>query len=100
MNEVRFTWDTAKAESSRRKHGVDFEDALAVFRDPLHLSRLDRIEGGEQRWQTIGRAHGVTVLLVVHTMTEEGPEPVEVIRIISARKATRSERKRYEEQDR
>lgn len=100
MNEVRFTWDTAKAESNRRKHGVDFEDALAVFGDPLHLSRLDRIEGGEQRWQTIGRAHGVTVLLVGHTITEEDPESVEVIRIISARKATRSERKRYEEQDR
>ena len=96
--EVRFTWDTAKAESNRRKHGIDFEDALAVFRDPLHLSRLDRIEEGEQRWQTIGRAHGVTLLLVAHTMTEQGP--VEVIRIISARRAARSERKRYEEQDR
>jgi uncharacterized protein len=98
MIEVRFTWDSTKAGSNRRKHGVDFADALANFRDPLHLSRLDRIEGGEQRWQTIGRAHGVTVLLVAHTMIEEGP--VEVIRIISARKATRSERKRYEEQDR
>jgi uncharacterized protein len=100
MIEVRFTWDSTKAGSNRRKHGVDFADALAVFRDPLHLSRLDRIEGGEQRWQTIGRAHGVTVLLVAHTMTEVGPESVELIRIISARKATRSERKRYEEQDR
>jgi uncharacterized DUF497 family protein len=100
MMEIRFTWDTAKAGSNRRKHGVDFEDALGVFRDPLHLSRLDRVEDGEQRWQTIGRAHGVTVLLVAHTMTEEGSETGEVIRIISARKATRSERKRYEEQDR
>ena len=76
--------------------------AAAALADHAHGLALGdphrRIEAGEQRWQTLGQIHGVTILLVIHTMTEEGP--VEVIRIISARKATRSERKRYEEQDR
>ena len=59
----------------------------------------DRIENGEQRWQTLGRIDGLAVVLVAHTFTEESPmsDPVEVIRIISARPATRKERKRYEE---
>lgn len=71
----------------------------AVFLDPLHISVQDRIEVGEQRWQTVGQINGLAVVLVAHTFTEEGPldEPVEVIRIISARPATRKERKRYEE---
>lgn len=97
MTDLRFTWDPGKDASNRRKHGVRFEDAVRVFLDPLHLTYQDRIEGGEYRWQTIGRVYGVTVLLVAHTVTEEAdPEPVEVIRIISARNATRAERKRYE----
>lgn len=55
----------------------------------------DRIEDGEERWQTIGVVHGVTVLLVALTITEQDDagETVEVIRIISARRATPSERK-------
>jgi len=59
----------------------------------------DRVEEGEERWQTLGVVHGVTVLLVAHTITEEteGREPVEIIRIISARRATRRERKHYEQ---
>lgn len=101
MTGIRFTWDAIKAETNRRKHGVNFEDAARVFLDPLHLTHQDRIEGGEYRWQTIGQIYGVTVLLVAHTMTEEGhPYPVEVIRIISARKATTAERKRYEHEAR
>ena len=95
-----FTWDRAKAASNRRKHGVGFEDAVRVFDDPLHLTVQDRIENNEQRWQTIGRAHGAVILLAAHTITEDGPEPletwpVETIRIISARAATRRERKLY-----
>lgn len=101
MTSIRLTWDPGKADSNRRKHGVSFEDAARVFLDPLHLTHQDRIEGGEYRWQTVGRIYGITVLLVAHTVTEEtGPEPVEVIRIISARKATKAERKRYEHEAR
>ena len=68
---------------------------MQVFFDPLHLTVQDRVEGGEYRWQTIGQVGGAAVLLVAHTVTEDGPEPVEVIRIISARRATPQERKRY-----
>lgn len=96
---LKFTWDDNKNRSNKQKHGVSFEEAARVFFDPLHLSRQDRIESGEQRWQTLGSVYGVTILLVAHTITEddENGQPVEVVRIISARKATKSERKRYEE---
>lgn len=92
-------WDEDKNLSNQRKHGLSFEIAARVFLDPLHLSVLDRVEDGEQRWQTVGQIDGLAVVLVAHTFTEEGPldVPVEVIRIISARPATRKERKRYEE---
>lgn len=90
MTAPRFTWNEDKNLSNERKHGVSFELAVRVFLDPLHLSVQDRVEDGEQRWQTLGRIGGVVVVLVAHTFTEDGP--VEVIRIISARPATRRER--------
>lgn len=99
---MRFEWDEAKNLSNRRKHGVSFEEAAAVFRDPLCVSVQDRIEGGELRWQTLGLVEGILLLVVVHTVREEGEDDtlVEVIRIISARLATRKERRRYEEENR
>ena len=100
---LRFAWDETKNRSNQRKHdGIAFEMAAQVFRDPLRLTRQDRIEGGEERWQTLGVVQGVTVLLVAHTITEEDNEgeSVEVIRIISARRATPRERKRYEQETR
>ena len=92
---MRFIWDDVKNRANGAKHRVSFEIATLVFADPLHISVLDRIENGEERWRTLGMAGGVVVLLVAHTFTEEGGE--EVVRIISARKATRKERQRYEE---
>lgn len=92
---MRFVWDPAKADTNERKHGVRFEEAVHVFFDPLHLTVQDRIEGGEYRWQTIGSVSGAAILLVAHTYVEDGPEPIETIRIISARRATPQERKRY-----
>jgi hypothetical protein len=92
---MRFTWDGNKNCSNKAKHGVSFETAQKVFDDPFHLSIQDRHEGGEERWQTIGAVGGVVVLLVAHTYSDEAGE--ETIRIISARKATRQERIRYEE---
>ena len=90
------SWDPAKNESNRRKHGVSFEEACHVFRDPLHISLQDRVEGGEQRWQTLGRVGDAIVLLIVHTWSDVD-NGEEHIRIISARKADRTERRRYEE---
>lgn len=90
-----FVWDDTKSAGNQRKHGVSFESAALVFDDPLHITRQDRIENGELRWQTLGMAKGVVLLLVAHTWHEtEGGE--EFIRIISARRATRLERNVYE----
>jgi uncharacterized protein len=96
---TRFDWDVAKARSNLRKHGISFESAILAFEDPYAIIELDRIEGGEYRWQTIGMAFGVSLLLVAHTIEGEN-EDDEVIRIISARRTVPSERRRYEQQDR
>jgi uncharacterized DUF497 family protein len=92
---VRFEWDETKARSNARKHGVRFEDAMLVFADPYALSEQDRLEGGELRWQTLGMAGGIVLLLVAHTVRNEQVD--EIIRIISVRKAVRKERRRYDE---
>ena len=89
------TWDENKNRSNQAKHKVSFEVAGLIFNDPLHLSRLDRVVDGEERWQTIGSVGGVVLLLVAHTWVDDGAETA--IRIISARKANLHERKRYEE---
>lgn len=92
---MRITWDGAKNRTNQSKHGISFETAQHVFDDPLHLSLQDRIENGELRWQTLGSVGGILVLLVAHTVTDlEGEE---TIRIISARKADRTERRIYEQ---
>lgn len=95
---VRFEWDPDKAATNVRKHRVSFEMAALAFADPFALIEQDRIEGGEQRWQTLGMAQGLLLLLVAHTIRDEADD--EVFRIISARPATRPERKRYEEEAR
>lgn len=92
---MRYAWDENKNRQNRIKHRISFETAALVFEDPHAVSVLERVENGEERWQTLGLAGGIVVLLVVHTYGEEGGE--EVIRIISARKATPRERKFYEE---
>jgi hypothetical protein len=98
MAEIVFSWNESKNRTNLAKHKVGFELAALVFRDPLRLTRQDRIEDGEERWQTIGVAHGVTLLLVAHTFVEDTAEtgPVERVHIISARRATPRERKSYE----
>ena len=94
-----FEWDEQKAQTNLIKHGISFEIALHVFDDPLSLSKQDRDVEGELRWQTIGMVDGCLVLLVAHTVVALGDEG-EVIRIISARRADRMERKRYENEHR
>ncbi len=92
---MRFEWDENKNRANRKMHGVGFETARLIFDDPLHISILDRFENGEERWQTLGLAGGVVLLLVAHTYLDEDGD--EVVKIISARKATRRERVRYEQ---
>jgi uncharacterized DUF497 family protein len=88
-----FEWDEAKAESNLRKHGIAFEDAIQVFDDPYALVERDRIEDGEVRWRITGFMDNAAVLFVAHTIREvEGDE---IVRIISARLATRKECKFY-----
>ena len=92
---MRFEWDEKKNLANRRKHRVSFETATLVFEDPHAISVLERIEEGEERWQTVGMAGGVLVMFVAHTYRESDGE--EVVRVISARKATPRERSMYEE---
>lgn len=68
---MEFEWDANKAKSNLRKHGVRFEDAVLVFDDPRHLSRQERYENGEYRWQTLGLVHGIVVILVAHSVRFE-----------------------------
>ena len=89
-----FAWNEDKDRINRRKHGVSFEAAVRVFEVPAAVSYVERVENGEARWQTIGLAAGIVMLLVVHTVEEENGE--ETVRIISARKASPRERSLYE----
>lgn len=90
-----FDWDSDKAKNNLAKHGVSFELAQTVFDDPLHLSTLDEKQHREERWVTIGRSAQNNALVVVHTYRDRGR--AEIVRIISARRATRKEAKQYEE---
>ncbi len=101
MADIRFEWNETKNLSNQRKHGVSFEEACQVFRDPLYVSVQDRIEDGELRWQTFGMVEGLVLLAVAHTVEEDLEQGalVDVIRIISARPATRKERRRYEDEN-
>jgi hypothetical protein len=87
-----FVWDARKAAANERKHGVSFDEAIAVFRDPLSLTVADPdSQGEEERWVTVGSAIPGRLLVVIHA------DRADTIRVISARPATRSERKTYEE---
>lgn len=95
---IRFEWDEAKNLTNQRKHGLSFEEAVQVFRDPLQVSLQDRIENGEERWQTFGVVGGVLLVMVAHTVQEEDQAET-VVRIISARRADRKERRFYEDEN-
>jgi len=95
---LRFEWDEAKNAANQRKHGVRFEDAVRVFEDPLHVSELERDTDGEQRWQTFGFIDGHLFVMVANTVSEayEDGTAVDVVRLITARRATPKERRDYE----
>ncbi|MGA2143538.1 MAG: BrnT family toxin [Bryobacteraceae bacterium] len=90
---MRVEWDGAKTESNLRKHGIEFETAQLVFEDPRCVTFVERITDGEERWHAIGWIEDVAIFVVVHTYRDEDSE--EVIRIISARPASRRERRLY-----
>ena len=90
--EMLFEWDPQKAQSNLRKHGVSFDDAATVFQDSLSLTGADPDHSlSEDRFVTFGVSSAGRLLVVSYT--ERGS----TIRIVSARRATRSERKLYEE---
>ena len=92
MSEIRFEWDPRKAASNERKHGVSFEEAEAVFYDEQALFLEDpQPADEEERFVLLGLSAALRLLVVVHAVREK-----DVIRIISARKATRPERQQYQ----
>lgn len=93
---MQFEWDEAKNLANQRKHGIAFEDAVPAFGDPLLVMVPDRVVDGEQRWQTFGVVRH-NLLMVAHTSIGEGEN--EIVRLISARRATRHERRRYENEN-
>ena len=88
-----FEWDEKKNKANKLKHRLSFEEARFVFLDPFSVTREDRHEK-ESRQQIVGQINSVLVILVVYLIREGNNE--EIIRIISARKATTAERRRYE----
>lgn len=92
MAELRFEWDERKALQNRRKHGVSFEEAETVFSDDYGLLIDDPDHSGEEdRFLLLGLSASLRTLVVAHCYQQADG----VIRIISARKATRKERDRY-----
>jgi uncharacterized DUF497 family protein len=90
---LRFEWDEDKAASNVAKHGVTFDEASTVFGDPL-ATIFDDEEHSQDELREIIIGHSVLQRLLLVSFTERGEE---VVRIISARKASKSERKDYEE---
>ncbi len=89
---LEFEWEPAKAEANLKEHGVSFDEATTVFRDTLSITILDPDHSdSEDRFIDIGMSHRMHLLVVSYT------ERQDKIRIISARRATRAERKSYEE---
>ena len=87
---MRFAWDERKADANARKHGVNFEEASTVFLDPLALIVED--PGHPENARIIGLSAARRILLVVFVERDE-----DALRLISARRATQHERRRYEE---
>ena len=87
-----FEWDSRKASDNVRKHGVSFEEAASAFMDDLSVTLADRDH--PKRLVLIGMSLSLRLLVVVHAEKGEG----EILRLISARRATRPERRRYEEE--
>lgn len=92
MARLRFEWDKNKNRINQEKHGVSFEEAKSVFYDDLAIQFWDNDHSNEEeRFLLLGRSYQMRILLVVHCYREEES----IIRIISARKATKNESQQY-----
>lgn len=90
---LKFEWDPAKSRSNHKKHGISFDEATTCFYDPMHVLIDDPDSSAdEERLILIGTSSKSKLLVVVHLDTER-----DQIRIISARPASKNERKQYEE---
>ena len=88
---MRFEWDSGKAAENLRKHRISFDEAASAFFDPLSMTLPDPDHSvGERRFITMGASSGGRLIVVAHTERDS------TLRIISARLASASERKRYE----
>lgn len=92
MEEIIFSWDERKDRENQRKHGVSFEEASSVFADENARLKHDPDHSqDEERFILLGFSAKLRILVVAHAYRQEGNQ----IRIVSARKATRYERKQY-----
>jgi uncharacterized DUF497 family protein len=90
---IKFEWDTAKANSNKKKHGVSFEEAQSVFYDEFAMQFFDDESSKlEDRFLMLGFSDEARLLIVCHCERNQG----NIIRIISARKATKIEGKYYQ----
>ena len=89
---INFEWDKAKAKPNLRKHGVSFEEAQSVFYDDLAVQFYDESPDDEERFILLGMSNLSRILIIVHC---ERGDINEVLRIISARKATKIEQQHY-----
>lgn len=95
MSGLRFSWDPNKARTNQRKHGVSFEEGESVFLDEEALLIGDPDHSDtEDRFLLLGYSYRLRVVVVCHCVLEEEG----MIRLISARKATKPERRQYDEQ--
>ena len=91
---IKFEWNPAKAASNLKKHGVSFEEAQTVFYDEFAVQFYDEPHSEEEdRFLMLGMSSGAHLLLVCHCERDGG----DIIRIISARKATKQESSHYEQ---
>jgi uncharacterized protein len=87
---MEIEWDSDKADSNLKKHGVSFEEAATALLDPMALAQEDAAAEDEARWVLIGMSAQMRLLTVVYTLRRQ-----DRVRLISARKATRKETKHY-----
>lgn len=87
---MEIEWDSEKAASNLKKHGISFEEAATALLDPRALAQEDKAADGEARWVLVGMSSQVRLLTIVYTLRGE-----ERIRLISGRKATRKESNAY-----
>lgn len=99
-SDLDIAWDPAKASANQAKHGLSFAQAATVLLDPLALTVFDVGHSqDEERWFTLGLSNEGKLLAVAHTYQPTGPDSASV-RLISARPATRNERRQYENEPR